>query len=201
MGNEFDFLDFAVVNNWAITVTGDFVGGDSWQGVWGALYLATLGSSPIDGSTSAPNNGRTTCSGPATFTAVGGNQAEGDGALFSKYPALAGGSIRGGTFGTVAVQDGFLGLTTRQLRMYGTQIFITPSNQGLISQYGGPTGPLSVSDYGDANIQATSGVAFDIYRFPTVSAGMQFGRQTMNTTISYPNNSGASCPAGYTVVP
>lgn len=149
----------------------------------------------------APNNGRTTCSGPATFTAVGGNQAEGDGALFSKYPALAGGSIRGGTFGTVAVQDGFLGLTTRQLRMYGTQIFITPSNQGLISQYGGPTGPLSVSDYGDANIQATSGVAFDLYRFPTVSAGMQFGRQTMNTTISYPNNSGASCPAGYTVVP
>ena len=119
MGNEFDFLDFAVVNNWAITVTGDFVGGDSWQGVWGALYLATLGSSPIDGSTSAPNNGRTTCSGPATFTAVGGNQAEGDGALFSKYPALAGGSIRGGTFGTVAVQDGFLGLTTRQLRMSG----------------------------------------------------------------------------------
>lgn len=149
----------------------------------------------------APNNGRTTCSGPATFTAVGGNQAEADGALYSQYPAQAGGSIQGGTFGTVAVQKGFLGLSTRALRTFGTQIFITPSNQGLISQYGGPTGPLSVSDYGDANIQATSGVAFDIYRFPTVSAGMQFGRQTMNTTISYPNNSGASCPAGYTVVP
>lgn len=135
------------------------------------------------------------------FTGVGGNQAMANGALYSQYPAQAGGSIQGGTFGTVAVQKGFLGLSTRALRTFGKQIFITPSNQGLISKYGGPTGPLSVSDYGDANIQATSGVAFDIYRFPSVSAGMQFGRQTMNTTISYPNSSGASCPAGFTVVP
>jgi hypothetical protein len=149
----------------------------------------------------APNNSRTTCTGSAMFTGVGGKQAMANGALYSQYPAQAGGSIRGGTFGTVAVQNGFLGLSTRQLRTYGTQIFITPSNQGLFSQYGGPTGPLSVSDYGDANIQATSGVAFDVYRFPTVSAGMQFGRRTMSTTISFPNSSGASCPAGFTVVP
>ncbi len=149
----------------------------------------------------APSNGRTTCTGSAMFTGVGGKQAMANGALYSQYPAQAGGSIRGGTFGTVAVQNGFLGLSTRQLRTYGTQIFITPSNQGLFSQYGGPTGPLSVSDYGDANIQATSGVAFDVYRFPTVSAGMQFGRRTMSTTISFPNSSGASCPAGFTVVP
>lgn len=151
--------------------------------------------------TPAPNNGTVTCSGTATFTAVGGNQAMGNGALYSQYPAQAGGSIRGGTFGTVAVQNGFLGLTTRQLRTYGTQIFVTPSNQGLISQYGGPTGPLSVSDYGDANIQATSGVAFDLYRFPTVAAGRQFGRQTMSATISFPAASGGSCPAGFTKVP
>jgi RHS repeat-associated protein len=205
LGNSISLLlphlaDIIPFVGWSMVAT-EFIG--RLAGWWGPpQFHGSLKPRPkTPGTPKAPNNGRTTCSGPATFTAVGGNQAEGDGALYSKYPALAGGSIRGGTFGTVAVQDGFLGLTTRQLRMYGTQIFITPSNQGLISQYGGPTGPLSVSDYGDANIQATSGVAFDLYRFPTVSAGMQFGRQTMNTTISYPNNSGASCPAGYTVVP
>ena len=140
----------------------------SWQSCGREKYLT------------APSNGRTTCTGSAMFTGVGGKQAMANGALYSQYPAQAEGSIRGGTFGTVAVQNGFLGLSTRQLRTYGTQIFITPSNQGLFSQYGGPTGPLSVSDYGDANIQATSGVAFDVYRFPTVSAGMQFGRRTMH---------------------
>jgi len=151
-----------------------------------------------------PNNGRTTCRGTAMFTGVGGNQAKyrgHSGALYSNYPTQAGGSIAGGAFGTVAVQDGFLGLSTSQLRTYGTQILITPSNQGLFPQYGGPTGPLSVSDYGGANIQATPGVAFDVYRFPTVPAGMQFGRRTMSTTISFPNSSGASCPPGFTVVP
>jgi hypothetical protein len=139
--------------------------------------------------------------GTATYTGVGGNQAQADGALFSKYPQQTGGSIRGGTFGTVAVQEGFLGLTIRQLRMYGSQIFVTPANQELISQYGGPNGPLSVSDYGDANVQATSGVAFDLYRFPTVSAGMGFGRQVMGTTITFPTSSGGHCPDGYRRVP
>ena len=145
--------------------------------------------------------GTITCTGTAMFTGVGGRQARADGALYSKYPALAGGSIRGGTFGTVAVQNGFLGLTTGQLRTFGPQIFVTPSNQSLIQQYKGPTGSLSVSDYGDANVQATPGVAFDIYRFPTVTAGRQFGRQVMSTTISFPIASGGSCPAGFTQVP
>jgi len=141
-----------------------------------------------------PQSGqRITCTGLATFTAVGPNQAQGDGALYSQYPAQAGGSIKGGTFGTVAVQNGFLGLSTRQLRTYGTQIFITPGNQGLISKYGGPTGPLSVSDYGDANIQATSGLAFDIYRFPTRPDALGFGRRTMSVTISFPAASGGHC--------
>jgi RHS repeat-associated protein len=146
----------------------------------------------------APNNGTITCTGPATYTAVGGNQAMGNGALYSQYPAEAGGSIQGGTFGTVAVQNGFLGLTTAQLRAYGTQISVTPSNQFLIGWYGGPTGSLSVSDYGDRYIQATPGVAFDIYRFPSVPAGRQFGSRTMGTTISFPAASGGSCPTGYT---
>jgi hypothetical protein len=147
-------------------------------------------------------NTRTTCTGSAIFSGVGGNQAKytgHSGALYSKFPAQAGGSIAGGAFGTVAVQIGFLGLSTSQLRGLGTQILITPSNQGLISQYGGPTGPLSVSDYGDKYIQARSGVAFDIYRFPTVKAGRKFGVQPMSTTISFPKSCGASCPAGFSV--
>ena len=41
---------------------------------------------------------------------------------------------------------------------------MTPDNQALIGQNGGPTGPLSVSDYADANIQATPGVAFDMQK-------------------------------------
>jgi len=153
---------------------------------------------------SATANTRTTCTGSAIFSGVGGNQAKytgHSGALYSKYPAQAGGSIAGGAFGTVAVQDGFLGLSRSQMRGLGTQILITPSNQGLISQYGGPKGPLSVSDYGDANIQGRSGIAFDLYRFPTVKAGRQFGLRTMSTTISFPKSCGASCPAGFTVAP
>jgi hypothetical protein len=85
--------------------------------------------------------------------------------------------------------------------MYGTQILVTPGNQALISQYGGPTGPLSVSDYGDKNIQSTPGVAFDLYRFPTVAAGMQFGRQGASVTISFPAISGGKCPPGFKQVP
>ncbi len=148
----------------------------------------------------SPGAGTTTCTGTATFTAVG-NQAHGNGALYSQYPAQAGGSIRGGTFGTVAVQKGFLGLNTRQLRTNGTQILVTPGNQALISQNGGPTGPLSVSDYGDSHIQATPGTAFDIYRFPSNAAARQFGRQVMPNSINFPNGIGGSCPPGYTVNP
>jgi RHS repeat-associated protein len=131
----------------------------------------------------------------AILTGVGGTQATADGALYSKYPAEAGGSIKGGTFGTVAVQRGFLGLSTRQLRTYGTQITITPSNQSAITQYGGPSGSLTVSDYGDTNIQNRSGLAFDLYRFPTVDDGLKFGNQTMDVTIEFPDDVPAQCPS------
>ena len=140
----------------------------------------------------------TMCSGKATYTAAGGRQASAPGALFSKYPSLAGGSILGGTFGTVAVQEGFLGLTTRQLRTWGTRILIYPDGQALIGGLGGPTGILTVSDYGDANIQATPGVAFDLYRFPSVDLADQFGRKTLNTMIVFPTDSGGKCPSGFT---
>jgi RHS repeat-associated protein len=137
---------------------------------------------------------RVTCSFNATFTAVGPNQAHANGALYSAYPTQAGGSIKGGTFGTVAVQNGFLGLSTRQLRGYGTQIQIIPSNQNLISAFNGPLGPLTISDYGDANVQANHGPAFDIYRFPTNRDALGFGRRTMNVTVSFPAASGGRCP-------
>jgi YD repeat-containing protein len=130
----------------------------------------------------------------ATFTAVGPGQALANGALYSDYPKEVGGSIKGGTFGTVAVKDAFLGLSDSGLRTYGTQIFVTPGNQGLIARLGGPTGPLSVSDKGNTDIQNTPGVAFDIYRFPTMKGADEFGRKKMSATISFPAASGGSCP-------
>ena len=157
-------------------------------------------SSPFDGDRAklVPRRGDiVTCVGRSTTRGVGGNQARGDGALYSNYPETAGGSIRGGTFGTVAVQRGFLGLSTRQLRMYGTQIEITFSDQSRSAQLGGPSGALTVSDYGDTNIQNTSGVAFDIYRFPTEAAGRAYGVQNLVTTISFPASSGGMCPIGF----
>lgn len=57
-----------------------------------------------------------------------------NGALYSQYRAQAGGLFQVGTFGTVVVQKGFLDLSIRALRTFGTQIFITPGNQGFISQ-------------------------------------------------------------------
>lgn len=134
-----------------------------------------------------------TCNVSATFTAVGPGQATADGALFSKFPLEAGGSIKGGVFGTVAVKKNFLGLSLRQLRTYGTRIFITPANQDLISTLRGPTGPLSVSDLGDANIQATPGYAFDIYRFPTLREAFKYGTKATQATITYPAELGKRC--------
>jgi hypothetical protein len=134
------------------------------------------------------------CKVKATVTGVGGNQATADGALYSKYPDQAGGSIKGGTNGTVAVQRGFLGLTTRQLRTYGAQITITPSDDSRVIANGGPAGPWTVSDYGDSNIQGRDGISIDLYRFPTVQDGLNFGRQTMDLTITAPDESGAVCP-------
>jgi hypothetical protein len=120
---------------------------------------------------------------------------------FRTFLNLLEGQSAAGPRETVAVQYGFLGLTTRQLRGYGTQIQVLPGNQALIKQFKGPTGPLTVSDYGDPNIQATPGVAFDIYRCPTLADGNKFGRQTMSTTISFPIASGATCPSGWTEIP
>jgi RHS repeat-associated protein len=178
--------------------------GDLTSGIQGALGLPTMTDvgGPIfnaqNGAT--PSDGTTNCFGWATMTGVGGKQAQAKGALYSDHPEIAGGSIKGGTFGTVAVQPGFLGLSTRQLRTYGTQISITPAfSSSSSTQFGGPAGPWTVSDYGDAGVRATKGVAFDLYRFPTKKAGNQFGIQYMPVIINFPNASGGHCPPGYTV--
>jgi hypothetical protein len=81
-----------------------------------------------------------------------------------------------------------------ELRTYGTHIFVTPADQDVIKKFGGPTGPLSVSDYGDEKIQETKGFPFDIYRFPTTQDAFGFGIKTMGVTISFPAGSGGSCP-------
>ena len=84
----------------------------------------------------------TWCVGPSTTRGVGGDQATADGALFSLFPDISGGSIQGGTFGTVAVQKEFLGLTTREFRIYGEQIFVSFSDQARSARFGGPVGSL-----------------------------------------------------------
>ncbi|HWG20705.1 MAG TPA: RHS repeat-associated core domain-containing protein, partial [Terracidiphilus sp.] len=187
--------------------------GTSWNGtpiympnpgLAGALGFPTMADvgGPIQNVQDAatPSDGTTNCFGWATIRGVGGRQARAKGAFYSAYPKQAGGSIRGGTFGTVAVQEGFLGLSARQFRTYGTQISIRPAfSDASSTQFGGPPGPWTVSDNGNADIQATKGVAFDLYRFPTVKLGNQFGKQIMPVIINFPNASGGHCPPGYTV--
>ena len=138
----------------------------------------------------------TTCIGPATYTAVGPGQATGDGALYAKGGADP---LRGGTPGTAAVQRGFLGLSTRQLRDHGRQIQITPDDDGAVAKTGGQGGTYTVSDYGDRNVQGTNGTAFDLYRWDTQKGALAFGRRRLPTTISFPADIGGRCPTGWTL--
>lgn len=170
---------------------GRYVESDPLGLAGGANTYAYVEDDPIN---SDDFYGLCTCKLKITFTAVGPHQATGDGALYSKYPTEAGGSIQGGTMGTVAVQKNFLGLTTRQLRGNGTQISIDPSNDSLITHFGGPGGSLTVSDYGDSNIQNTQGMAMDIYRFPSNADADKFGSRTIEAIISVPDGLGAKCP-------
>lgn len=175
--------------------------GDFWR-----RYGPGASAPPYAGNPGVPytpglNGPQTTCFGTANTRAVGPNQAKGDGAFFSKYPALTGGSIRGGTFGTVAVQNGFLGFSTREFRMYGTMIHITFGNEAFSGSLGGPMGSLTVSDYGDKNIQNAPGVAFDIYRFPTDEAANQYGNKITSAMIAFPTITGGQCPKGFSGSP
>jgi hypothetical protein len=140
-----------------------------------------------------------TCTGTATFTGVGGNQAPGEGALFS---ANGGPSVKGGTNGTVAVSrndNNTFNMSKAYLRVFGPYITISPQGlTDLLTKNGGPQPPYAVSDIGDMHVQSAQ---FDIYRFPTKADGRNFGRQTAPTTITVPDVTGAKCPPGFTRVP
>ena len=137
-----------------------------------------------------------TCEGPATFSAVGPGQATADGALYSETNPY---SIRGGTDGTIAVQNGFLGLSKQQLRQYGDQIFVMPQDSDLAYRTGGPQGPYTVSDLGDKYIQNDPDVRFDIYRWNSLENAKRFGKKKFKARVAFPLESGAQCPPGWNV--
>jgi hypothetical protein len=80
----------------------------------------------------------------------------------------------------------------RTLAEAASQIRIAPTGLNL---QGGPTPPFTVGDIGDINIRRSRIPRFDIYRFPTMPAAMQFGIQDVQTTITVPAT--LQCPAGF----
>jgi RHS repeat-associated protein len=148
------------------------------------------------GMVSLALNRTTTCAGAATVSAVGTgpHQAPYTGHTGSLYPPIAGGAM-----GTVAVQNNFLGIGRAGLRRYGTQIFVTFADGGAIAASGGPSGPYTVSDRGDINIQNDPSVRFDLYRWDSTYDALQFGIQHYTGTVTFPTASGGTCPAGWTV--
>lgn len=120
-----------------------------------------------------------TCRCKATFTAVGPNQAKGNGALGTPPPK-----------GSVAVNPGSFGLpygsipereaAQKILRTSGASISI--SAPGLIGSTPGTT--FSIGDVGDRNIRNSPDTRFDIYRFDKQKDAINFGRQTVDVTIT-----------------
>lgn len=149
-------------------------------------------SDPVE----APSNGTTTCTGPATVSAVGTgpHQAPYTGHTGSLYPPIAGGAM-----GTVAVQNDFLGIGRAGLRRYGTQISVSFADNGAIVGSGGPSGPYTVSDRGDIHIQNDPSVRFDLYRWDSTQHALQFGIHHYTGTVTFPTASGGTCPPGWTV--
>jgi hypothetical protein len=148
-----------------------------------------------------PKKGMTTCTGPATVSAVGPKQAPYTGvtgALYSQYDQY---SIPGGIPRTVAVQNGFLGLSRELLRQYGTQIYLSFSDNGAIANSGGPMEPYTISDLGDQNIQNSPTVRFDLYRWDIKDNAIRFGIQAYTGTVTFPTASGGSCPTNWSKVP
>ncbi|OGP62909.1 MAG: hypothetical protein A2169_00490 [Deltaproteobacteria bacterium RBG_13_47_9] len=142
-----------------------------------------------------------TCVGTGRFSAVGPNQATGSGALS--------GSGVTASLGTVAVNPAIFGLPFPEGNLTAAQLeqrrqtqrtlaevawLITISPQGL-NLRGGPQPPYTIGDIGDINIRQSQIPWFDIYRFPTQQAAVQFGIQYAQTTITIPAT--WKCPPGF----
>ncbi len=152
-----------------------------------------------------PSNHRE-CVGPATFSSVGPGQAPSGGAL---APFGVPGHVSGG----VAVSPTAFGLAfpeaspgqpltqaqmgqrvaaQRTLAAAASQTQINPV--GLNLSHGGPAPPYAISDIGDIHIRSDSGARFDIYGFTTLQSALQFGIQTVWTTMGIPGS--LNCPPG-----
>ncbi len=137
----------------------------------------------------------TTCSGEATFSAVGPDQATDAG-------ALAAFGIPGHQTGGVAVNPAIFGLPLPggkgnigvQRQLAGMSPFISIYPNGL-NLYGGPHPPYAISDIGDRNIRNSASPRFDLYGFPSQKSALQFGRQIVPTIILV--SGGLPCPTGF----
>jgi RHS repeat-associated protein len=143
----------------------------------------------------------TACSGEATFSAVGPDQATGAGAL-AVFGILA--HQRGG----VAVDPAVFGLplpgtlrgnTAVQRQLAGMSPFISIYPSGL-NLWGGPSPgspgpPYFITSIGDKNIRNSTIPRFDIFNFPSRGAADWFGKQTVPTLIVV--SGGLPCPRGF----
>jgi RHS repeat-associated protein len=129
------------------------------------------------------------CKFQAAFSAVGPNQALGIGALGIQPPN---GSLAinpaafGLPYGTIAERIA----TQGEIKANIGNIRI--SAPGLSEYYNGPT-TFTIGDVGDKNIRNSPAIRFDIYRFPTQKAALEFGKRSVDVTITgLPDN--WTCP-------
>jgi RHS repeat-associated protein len=195
-------------------VNGDYKGSDTiFEGCYGGGPYSGggqgLGSGGGGGGSSSngsnANAGRhngtdgsntTVCSGPSQFTAVGPEQALGQGAL-SFY------GIPGHQSGGVAVNPAVFGIqvgtkgATAALSGFAFNSAIIPQD---LRTSGFPGPPYKVTDIGDENVLSNMPFQFDLYGaphgLPTTEEAYQFGRQP-TTAFVVVNDPNFACPSGY----
>jgi hypothetical protein len=92
--------------------------------------------------------------------------------------------------GNIAAQ-GRIAALSRQISIF------SPGASRLSASNGGPSGPFTIGDIGDANVRTGGVTRFDLYRFSTDAGARAFGRQTFFTVIkNVPAN--VPCPPGTT---
>jgi len=192
----------AAIGRWTVKDPILFTGGDT--NLYG--YILNDPINPVDphGLQAAGEGAcRTrTCTGVARFSAVGPNQATGEGALsgFGIDPNDGTVAVGPTSFGLpfpegarlTAAQRAQREQTKRRLADAAGQITITP--QGL-NLHGGPVPPYTVGDIGDRIIRQSNVPRFDIYGFPSQQAAQRFGVQDVQTTITIPAT--LQCPPGF----